>query len=137
MNGLGGQSVLYCAVYVFPVIFMGDRIFKTANFVQVSEGEPVRSVITESEQAVIVLWHLLPGQRIASHIHPQGQDSWTILSGEGEYVLGAGEVTRIGVGDVAIAPTGAMHGVLNCGEEPLVFVSVVSPGAAGYELVGD
>jgi quercetin dioxygenase-like cupin family protein len=91
---------------------MGDRIFKTADFVQVSEGEPVRSVVTESAQAVI-------------------------LSGEGNYVLGAGEVTKIGVGDVAIAPVGAIHGVLNCGEEPLVFVSVVSPGAAGYELVGD
>jgi quercetin dioxygenase-like cupin family protein len=115
---------------------MGDRIFKTADFVQVSEGEPVRSVVTESAQAVIVLWHLLPGQQIASHIHPQGQDSWTILSGEGEYMLGSEEVTKIGVGDVAIAPVGAMHGVLNCGKEALVFVSVVSPGAAGYELVG-
>jgi quercetin dioxygenase-like cupin family protein len=136
MNGLGGQSVVYCALDVFLVIVMGNRIFKTADFVQVSKGEPVRSVVTESEQAVIVLWHLLPGQRIASHVHPQGQDSWTILRGQGEYVLGAGEVTKIRVGDVAIAPVGAMHGVLNCGEEPLVFVSVVSPGAAGYELVG-
>jgi quercetin dioxygenase-like cupin family protein len=135
MNGLEGQSVLHYAMYVFPVMFMGDRIFNTNDFVQISAGEPVRSVVTESEQAVIVLWHLLPGQRIATHIHPSGQDSWTVLSGVGDYELGEGAVQRIGVGDVAIAPVGAMHGVLNCGAEPLVFVSVVSPGAAGYELV--
>jgi oxalate decarboxylase/phosphoglucose isomerase-like protein (cupin superfamily) len=30
-----------------------------------------------------------------------------------------------------------VHGVLNDGNEPLVFVSVVSPAAAGYALLAD
>jgi quercetin dioxygenase-like cupin family protein len=42
---------------------------------------------------------------------------------------------RIGAGDVAVAARGAVHGVLNTGSRPLVFVSVVSPALAGYELV--
>lgn len=38
-------------------------------------------------------------------------------------------------GDVVVARTGNVHGVLNTGDEPLRFISVVSPGSAGYELV--
>jgi quercetin dioxygenase-like cupin family protein len=112
------------------------RIFNSAEFFQpVDDGEPVRSVVTESADAVIVAWYIQPGQKIAAHIHPQGQDTWTILSGQGEYCLDAmGNTQPIGAGDVVIAPIGAVHGVSNHGSEPLRFISVVSPAAAGYQL---
>jgi oxalate decarboxylase/phosphoglucose isomerase-like protein (cupin superfamily) len=32
-----------------------------------------------------------------------------------------------------VAPRGCVHGVLNHGDEPLRFISVVSPASAGYE----
>ena len=61
------------------------RIFKSAQFFQpTDEGEPIRSVITESQEAVVVAWFLQPGQSIAPHVHPHGQDTWTILTGTGE-----------------------------------------------------
>nr|WP_244913281.1 hypothetical protein [Phormidesmis priestleyi] len=40
-------------------------------------------------------------------------------------------------GDVVIAHTGCVHGVLNNSDEPLVFISVVSPADAGYQLVSE
>lgn len=111
------------------------RIFKSAEFYQPSAGEPIRSVVTESPEAVVVAWHVNPGQRIAAHVHPHGQDTWTILSGQGEYQLHAsGESIAIGPGDIVVAPTGSAHGVYNSGTEPLRFISVVAPAAAGYEL---
>jgi quercetin dioxygenase-like cupin family protein len=112
------------------------RIFNSTEFFQpVDDGEPVRSVVTESADAVIVAWYLQPGQKIAAHIHPQGQDTWTILSGQGEYFLDlTGNTQPIVAGDVVIAPIGAVHGVFNHGSEPLRFISVVSPAAAGYQL---
>ncbi|HLO51200.1 MAG TPA: cupin domain-containing protein, partial [Kamptonema sp.] len=92
--------------------------------------------ITESKDAVIVAWYIKPGQTISPHIHSHGQDTWTILTGMGEYYLDkAGTTKPIVAGDVVVAQTGCVHGVFNNGNEPLVFISVVSPADAGYELV--
>jgi quercetin dioxygenase-like cupin family protein len=112
------------------------RIFNSSKFFQPSVGEPIRSVITETPDAVIVAWYIQPGQEIAAHIHPQGQDTWTILSGQGDYYLDhAGNKQSIEMGDVVIAPAGSVHGVFNSSDESLVFISVVSPLNAGYQLV--
>jgi quercetin dioxygenase-like cupin family protein len=112
------------------------RIFHSSEFFQPADGEPIRSVVTESSDAVVVAWYIKPGQEIAPHLHPQGQDTWTILSGKGEYYLDqAGTRRAIGAGDVVIAPIGSVHGVYNNGDEPLIFISVVSPADAGYQLV--
>jgi quercetin dioxygenase-like cupin family protein len=112
-----------------------DRLFHSADHFQPNaDEEPIRSVVTSTAEAVIVAWHVAPGQRIASHVHPQGQDTWTVLSGRGDYVVGGDQPPLpIGPGDVLVAPVGAVHGVYNGGTEPLRFISVVSPGEAGYE----
>jgi quercetin dioxygenase-like cupin family protein len=110
------------------------RIFPSSKFFQPTAGEPIRAVVTESPHAVVVAWSLYPGQEIPAHLHPHGQDSWTILTGKGEYYLDrSGKTQSIVAGDVVIAPTGSVHGVFNNGEEPLVFISIVTPAAAGYE----
>jgi quercetin dioxygenase-like cupin family protein len=112
------------------------RIFNSSDFFQPTDGEPIRSVVTESKNAVVVAWYINPGQEIPAHIHPNGQDTWTVLSGKGEYYLDkAGTRKLIAAGDVVIAHTGCVHGVFNSSDEPLVFISVVSPSDAGYELV--
>jgi quercetin dioxygenase-like cupin family protein len=112
------------------------RIFNSALFFQPTDGEPIRSVITESTEAVVVAWYIQPGQEIPAHSHPHGQDTWTILAGRGEYYLDrSGTTQSIGVGDVVVAPTGSVHGVFNNGDEVLTFISVVSPSAAGYQLL--
>ena len=110
------------------------RIYTSAEHFQASLGEPIRSVITESPDATVVAWHVNPGQTIAAHVHPRGQDTWTILSGQGDYkVHASGESRTIVAGDVVLARTGDVHGVTNRGSEPLRFISVVSPADAGYE----
>ena len=113
-----------------------ERLFKITDYLHPADGEPLRSVITESADSAVVAWHVKPGQRISAHVHPDGQDTWTILSGSGEYLVGsAGESIQIAKGDVLVAHRREVHGVLNTGPEPLVFVSVVSPSASGFELV--
>jgi len=113
-----------------------ERLFKVTDFLHPADGEPIRSVITESADAAVVAWYVKPGQRISAHVHPDGQDTWTILSGCGEYRVSAhGESMAIAKGDVLVAHRREVHGVLNTGQEPLVFVSVVSPAASGFEPV--
>jgi quercetin dioxygenase-like cupin family protein len=112
------------------------RIFNSSKFFQPTDGEPIRSVVTESKDSVVVAWYIKPGQKIPAHTHPNGQDTWTILTGKGEYYLDkAGTTKPIIAGDVVVAHPGCVHGVFNNSEEPLIFISVVSPADAGYQLV--
>lgn len=59
---------------------------------------------------------------------------WTVLSGKGDYTLDeAGTTQPIAAGDVVVARNGDVHGVLNTGDVPLVFISLVTPSDGGYE----
>ncbi len=112
-----------------------QRIFKSVDFFQPSTGDPIRSVVSESADAVVVAWHVAPGQTIAPHVHPGGQDVWTILSGSGQYISAtSGETRALRSGDIAVAIAGQVHGVINDGAEVLRFISVVAPVTAGYQL---
>jgi len=64
------------------------RLFSVSDFIHPSDGEPVRSVVLETEESVIVVWYVRPGQEIATHVHPHGQDTWTVLSGSANYYQG-------------------------------------------------
>lgn len=112
------------------------RVFNASEFLHPSDGEPVRSVITESADAAVVAWIVKPGQSISLHRHPDGQDTWVVLAGRGEYRLDTqGRTQPIAAGDVVVAHRDEAHGVHNSGPEPLVFVSVVSPALSGYEAL--
>lgn len=115
---------------------IANRLFSSQQFLQPADGEPIRSVITQSGDAVVVAWYVKPGQRISTHLHPSGQDTWTILSGSGDYCYSeTGDSASVTAGDVVVAHAGQVHGVLNTGQVPLVFISVVSPPEAGFQLV--
>lgn len=113
-----------------------NRIFPLIDFLQPSPGTPIRSVVLETEQAVVVAWHVAPGQEIAAHIHPNGQDTWTVIAGRAVYYLGDGQAMPLKTGDITIAKSGEVHGALNVGSEPFIFVSVVTGSNAGFQLAG-
>lgn len=111
-----------------------QRIYRHSDFLQPCDGEPIRSLVTQSEVASVVVWYVKPGQSISNHCHPHGQDTWIVLSGHGQYQLDLdGQTTAISAGDIVIAHNGELHGVYNDGDAPLVFVGVVSPPTAGFQ----
>ncbi len=93
-----------------------------------------RTVIHQTAEAALVVWHLLPGQEIPPHRHPAGQDTWVVLSGEAEYLMEGGRTLILRAGDIAVAERGQIHGARNLLEAPFIFTSVVSPADAGYQL---
>lgn len=112
------------------------RIFPLALHFIPNDGEPIRTEVIQSDDAAIIAWHLKPGQVIKPHQHPSGQDTWTIISGNGNYIMDEkGSTMPITTGDVVVAKRGEVHGVRNCGDRDLTFVSVVSPAVAGCQLV--
>ncbi len=76
----------------------------------------------------------IPEQEIAAHIHPHGQDTWTVLSGMADYFQGNGIVRALREGEIAVARPGQVHGARNTGTEPFVLVSVVASANAGFVL---
>ncbi len=53
-------------------------------------------VVLETRDSIIVAWHVHPGQEIGDHIHPHGQDTWTVLSGMADYFQGNAIVRALG-----------------------------------------
>ncbi|MGI8933192.1 MAG: cupin domain-containing protein [Phormidesmis sp.] len=93
-------------------------------------------MVAKSPEAVVVAWQVEPGQSIPTHIHPNGQDTWTVFSGKGDYYLDdAGNTQPIVAGDVVIAQSGQVHGVFNSGDQPLTFISIVTPANAGHQAI--
>ena len=114
-----------------------QRIFALADYLQPSDQEPVRSVVSHTQETAVIAWHVKPGQHLPAHSHPTGQDTWIIISGTGTYQLDKeGNTKIIEAGDIVIAPAGAVHGVYNHGIEPLIFAGVVAPAESGFELLG-
>ncbi|MBI5193714.1 MAG: cupin domain-containing protein [Nitrospirae bacterium] len=109
------------------------RIFSIAEFTRPSIDKPIRSVIQETEESLVIVWHVGPGQEISAHVHPHGQDIWTVISGTAEYYQGVGLSAHLKSGEIAIAEPGQVHGAMNTGSEPFIFISVVAPKNAGYE----
>jgi len=46
------------------------RMFNSSKFFKPADGEPIRSLMSESKEAVIVAWFIKPGQEIRCHVHP-------------------------------------------------------------------
>lgn len=94
------------------------RPCRIADYPQPNDGEPIRSVVHASADAAIVAWTVKPGQRSSPHVHPTGQGTWAIIAGAADCQVDAdGRTVRIVAGDVVVAPTRAVHGVLNSGAE--------------------
>ena len=110
-----------------------SRVFAVEDFAKPDPKLVRRSVVSQSEHAIVTAWHVLPGQGLEPHRHPEGQDTWVVLSGEGDYLLGGGKTKRLRAGDIAIANTGQVHGMRNTGTVPFIFISTVTPADAGVE----
>lgn len=67
-----------------------------------------------------------PGNRTAPHYHRKTEEIYYILRGQGEMTID--EATQ-GVGplDAIAIPPGAVHSILNTGNEPLVFLCTCAP----------
>lgn len=45
---------------------MESRIFSVTEYIRPSDGEPIRSVVLETKDSAVVVWHAHPGQEITA-----------------------------------------------------------------------
>ena len=67
-----------------------------------------------------------PGAETEAHFHPQTEEIYYVLRGQGLMTLGE-ERKTVGPGDGILIPPGSPHRIRNIGEDPLVFLCCCSP----------
>ena len=114
---------------------MENRIFKVADFAKESNEAAVKTVIKDTEKSCTVVWVVKPGQSVKCHRHPNADDVWVILEGEGQFHCEVGKDTLVKAGDVIVNKANQCHGVTNTGDKDLKFLGVLAPVPAEYEAL--
>lgn len=68
-----------------------------------------------------------PGRATAPHFHPQTEEIYFILAGQGEMQI-EGEIQTVGPGDAIAIPPGMTHRICNQGDAELRFLCCCAPG---------
>jgi mannose-6-phosphate isomerase-like protein (cupin superfamily) len=81
-----------------------------------------------------VTWvDLRPGAEQRSHSHEDSEQVYVIVRGNGRMRV-AGDEESVSEGDLVFIPPATDHGILNDGDETLVYVSAMSPPVSMDEL---
>ncbi len=115
-SDLQGHAVSFCGVKGFMV-------------------DQVREFTRPGEEPVTIACAMIATLEILNspvHVHSQTIETYTILSGEGQMVLGD-EVSRVTEGMVVAIPPGNQHGLMSTTESPVKVLMTFSPGLAPKE----
>ncbi len=96
------------------------------DHVGVREGKPFKYTFFESERLLTGLNSLQPGQEQPIHDHAEQDKFYLVLAGSGLFTVGD-EQRRCMAGELILAPAGVPHGVVNQGDDPLTFLTVIAP----------
>ena len=78
-------------------------------------------------QVTITRVTMEPGAVSRRHTHPRSEQTWIVEQGTATQLLADGETQVIGAGEVLRTPADDIHGVVNSGDEPFVYLSVTTP----------
>ena len=78
-------------------------------------------------QATITHVTMEPGSVSERHAHECSEQVWIVERGEGILLLGDEQTEVLRAGDIVRTPATEIHGVVNSGKEPLVYLSVTTP----------
>jgi len=113
---------------------LSERILDARNLVRFSDEKAKVTQLTATENTMIFVWGVKPGQEVEAHIHPGGQDTWIMIEGELTYYLGNSKTKRIRAGQIDVASKNEIHGCVNEGSTDAIFVSIYSPREIGFQV---
>jgi quercetin dioxygenase-like cupin family protein len=92
-----------------------------------------KSTLFESARLLVGLNAFEPGQVHALHAHAGMDKVYSVIEGEGVFLLEGSELP-MRAGDVLVAPEGVPHGVRNTGTGRLLVMAILAPGPAAPAL---
>lgn len=105
-----------------------ETVFQDARF---SDGGANKVNVFTGEHLTADTYYFNPGQVLAYHRHPAGDQAFVVLQGEGTFFLDNGNESSIDVapGSLVYVPTGVWHKLANGNAGGLVACQVTSAGA--------
>jgi mannose-6-phosphate isomerase-like protein (cupin superfamily) len=92
-----------------------------------------KSTIFESARLLVGLNAFEPGQSHALHAHAGMDKVYSVVEGEGVFLLENRELP-MRAGDLLVAPDGVPHGVRNTGDVRLLVLAILAPAPAAPAL---
>jgi mannose-6-phosphate isomerase-like protein (cupin superfamily) len=94
---------------------------------KVARGPRYHRILAELPELELIELRFGPDfEGVDAHMHPDHVDSFYVLEGEAEFVVGE-EVVRVGPGTYVAAPIGVVHGFRNAGDGELRMLNVHAP----------
>ncbi|XZE53759.1 cupin domain-containing protein [Planctomycetaceae bacterium SH139] len=95
------------------------------------DGSEIRELLAHRNSAIrnqsLAEARIGPGLTTTPHYHPQTEEIYFILVGEGEMMIDQ-ERRAVGPGDAIAIPPGAVHQITNTGSETLRLICCCAPG---------
>ena len=86
----------------------------------------VKKTLFDSDKLAVDIYCFEPGQELALHQHPNSDQVFFFVEGEGTCTVG-GEVKLVGATDSTLAPAAVEHGIKNTGNKRMVAFQVTTP----------
>jgi mannose-6-phosphate isomerase-like protein (cupin superfamily) len=86
-----------------------------------------KATLFESPRILVGLNCFEPGQEHALHAHAGLDKVYSVIEGEGEFLLD-GRSLPMRAGLMLVAPEGVPHGIRNTGRDRLVVLAILAPG---------
>ena len=99
---------------------------KLADMLQFSSEKMKKNGVFETERFFCDTYCFEPGQAQSPHTHAHEDKIYYVVEGRGMFTVGD-EERELGPGEIALAPAGQNHGVVNCGLQRLVALVFVTP----------
>jgi mannose-6-phosphate isomerase-like protein (cupin superfamily) len=90
-----------------------------------------KSAIFESPRLLVGLNAFEPGQSHALHAHAGMDKVYSVIEGEGVFLL-EGRELPMRAGDLLVAPEGVPHGVRNTGAARLLVLAILAPAPLSH-----
>ncbi len=100
---------------------------RPADHAQFADEKMGKVTLYSSSDMLVGLNCFEPGQEHALHGHADMDKLYSVIEGEGTFLLEDRE-TPVGPGMLLVAPAGVPHGVRNTSGARLVVLSVLAPG---------
>ena len=81
------------------------------------------------EDITCEVYYFKPGQVLNLHRHPNSEQIFFFLKGNGTMTIGEKTDHNVHTGDTVFIKAGQWHGITNCNEEEMVAVQVTKIGA--------
>lgn len=105
------------------------QVIRPADHASYSPDKMGKTTLFQSSRLLVGLNAFEPGQSHALHAHAGMDKVYSVVEGEGVFLL-EGRELPMRAGDLLVAPEGVPHGVRNTGTSRLLVLAVLAPAPA-------